>query len=167
MVYGKDDSYTLAILVYNRPSVLMRVVALFSRRGYNIDSLVVSQSNDPAFSRMTITATGDPATLDLMLKQLNRLVDVIQAKDLTDLPVIKKELALFKVKISEETRSELLQLLHAFGVKPIDICNEAVIFSVDASGEKIDGIRQILAPFGLIEVIRSGKIIMARGSERT
>ena len=116
---------------------------------------------------MTITATGDPATLDLMLKQLNRLVDVIQAKDLTDLPVIKKELALFKVKINEENRSELLQLLHAFDVKPIDICDEAVIFSVDSSGEKIDGIKQILAPFGLIEVIRSGKIIMARGSKRT
>lgn len=159
--------HNISLYVNNKPGVLIRIALVFARRGYNIDSLVVSQSNDPAFSRMTITATGDPATLDLMLKQLNRLVDVIQAKDLTDLPVIKKELALFKVKISEENRSELLQLLHAFGVKPIDICNEAVIFSVDASGEKIDGIRQILAPFGLIEVIRSGKIIMARGSERT
>lgn len=159
--------HNISLYVNNKPGVLIRIALVFARRGYNIDSLVVSQSNDPAFSRMTITATGDPATLDLMLKQLNRLVDVIQAKDLTDLPVIKKELALFKVKINEENRSELLQLLHAFGVKPIDICNEAVIFSVDASGEKIDGIRQILAPFGLIEVIRSGKIIMARGSERT
>ena len=159
--------HNISLYVNNKPGVLIRIALVFARRGYNIDSLVVSQSNDPAFSRMTITATGDPATLDLMLKQLNRLVDVIQAKDLTDLPVIKKELALFKVKISEETRSELLKLLHAFGVKPTDICNEAVMFSVDASGEKIDGIRQILAPFGLIEVIRSGKIIMARGSERT
>ncbi len=159
--------HNISLYVNNKPGVLIRIALVFARRGYNIDSLVVSQSNDPAFSRMTITATGDPATLDLMLKQLNRLVDVIQAKDLTDLPVIKKELALFKVKINEENRSELLQLLHAFDVKPIDICNEAVIFSVDSSGEKIDGIKQILAPFGLIEVIRSGKIIMARGSKRT
>ena len=143
--------HNISLYVNNKPGVLIRIALVFARRGYNIDSLVVSQSNDPAFSRI------DPATLDLMLKQLNRLVDVIQAKDLTDLPVIKKELALFKVKINEENRSELLQLLHAFDVKPIDI----------SSGEKIDGIKQILAPFGLIEVIRSGKIIMARGSERT
>ena len=148
--------HNISLYVNNKPGVLIRIALVFARRGYNIDSLVVSQSNDPAFSRMTITATGDPATLDLMLK-----------KDLTDLPVIKKELALFKVKINEENRSELLQLLHAFDVKPIDICDEAVIFSVDSSGEKIDGIKQILAPFGLIEVIRSGKIIMARGSKRT
>ena len=159
--------HNISLYVNNKPGVLIRIALVFARRGYNIDSLVVSQSNDPAFSRMTITATGDPATLDLMLKQLNRLVDVIQAKDLTDVPVIKKELALFKVKINEENRSELLQLLHAFDVKPFDICDEAVIFSVDSSGEKIDGIKQILAPFGLIEVIRSGKIIMARGSKRT
>ena len=137
--------HNISLYVNNKPGVLIRIALVFARRGYNIDSLVVSQS----------------------LKQLNRLVDVIQAKDLTDLPVIKKELALFKVKINEENRSELLQLLHAFDVKPIDICDEAVIFSVDSSGEKIDGIKQILAPFGLIEVIRSGKIIMARGSERT
>ena len=120
--------HNISLYVNNKPGVLIRIALVFARRGYNIDSLVVSQSNDPAFSRMTITATGDPATLDLMLKQLNRLVDVIQAKDLTDLPVIKKELALFKVKINEENRSELLQLLHAFDVKPIDICDEAVIF---------------------------------------
>ena len=130
--------HNISLYVNNKPGVLIRIALVFARRGYNIDSLVVSQSNDPAFSRMTITATGDPATLDLMLKQLNRLVDVIQAKDLTDLPVIKKELALFKVKINEENRSELLQLLHAFDVKPIDICDEAVIFSF---GENHHGAR--------------------------
>lgn len=159
--------HNISLYVNNKPGVLIRIALVFARRGYNIDSLVVSQSNDPRYSRMTISATGDPKTLDLMLKQLNRLIDVVYAKDLTELPVIKKELALFKVKTTEENRGEILQLIHAFGVNPMDICPDSVIFSIDASGEKIDGIKQVLMPYGLIEVIRSGKIIMARGAERT
>lgn len=159
--------HNISLYVNNKPGVLIRIALVFARRGYNIDSLVVSRSNDPDFSRMTITATGDPDTLNLMLKQLNRLVDVVYAKDLTDLPVLKKELALFKVRTTDETRTEILQLIHAFGVNPMDISPDCVVFSIDASGEKIDGIRQVLTPYGLIEVIRSGKIIMSRGAERT
>ena len=97
--------HNISLYVNNKPGVLIRIALVFARRGYNIDSLVVSGSNDPDFSRMTITATGDPDTLNLMLKQLNRLVDVVYAQDLTDLPVLKKELALFKVRNTDETRT--------------------------------------------------------------
>lgn len=161
------QKHIISIYVSNKPGVLIRVALVFARRGYNIDSLVVSTAKDPSFSRMTITATGDPKTLDLMLKQLNRLVDVIHAKDMTHKEVIKSELAMIKIECSPNQRPEVLQTANAFKCKVIDITESALSFQVSGPTEKIESAIKIFDPYGIIEVVRSGNILIARGHDKT
>jgi acetolactate synthase-1/3 small subunit len=103
-----NDKHTISLYVANKPGVLIRIALVFARRGYNIDSLVVSEGHDPSFSHMTISATGDRKTLDQILKQLNKLVDVVHAKDHTEDTVIEREMALVKIKCPAEKRAEVL-----------------------------------------------------------
>jgi len=167
MVTLIQKKHVISLLVSNKPGVLIRIALVFSRRGYNIDSLVVSETQDPRFSMMNITASGDPDTLHLILAQLNKLVDVVHARDYTDSDILQKELALVKINCNADQRTQALQIAQAFKAKATDVGQESLIFEVSGQSEKLDAFQKMVAPFGIREVVRSGKILMARGLETT
>lgn len=159
--------HTISLYVSNKPGVLIRISLVFARRGYNIDSLVVSEAHDPAFSRMSIAATGDKKTLDQILKQLNKLVDVVHAIDNTGEDIIQRELALIKVNSTVENRAEILQVSNAFKNKTVDLSENNITFLVTGDTEKINNVIKIFDKYGVKEVARTGKILMARGDKET
>lgn len=159
--------HSISLNVANKPGVLIRIALVFARRNYNIDSLVVSESADKNFSSMNITATGDPETLNLMLNQLNRLVDVVHAKEHSDENSLLRELALVKVRCTKEQRTDVLQIANVFKARNMDISDDTITFQVTGSSSKLDAFQELLTPYGIVELIRSGNLIMARGSETT
>jgi len=159
--------HTISLLVSNKPGVLTRVALVFARRGFNIDSLVVSQSQEAEFSRMNIEATGDERSLHLMLAQLNRLVDVIHAVDHATDDVIQRELALFKVSCAPEKRTEVLQIADTFRGQTVDIGDETITLQVTGKSSKVDAFLKMMSPFGIRELVRTGKVLMSRGLEAT
>ncbi|QEN03486.1 acetolactate synthase small subunit [Thiospirochaeta perfilievii] len=163
----KMKKHSISLRVANKPGVLIRISLVFARRGYNIDSLVVSESNDRNFSSMNITATGDPETLHLMLNQLNRLVDVVHAKEHNNENALQRELALVKVKCEDVQRTDVLQIADVFKARNMDISDHTITFQVTGSSSKLDAFQELLKPYGIVELIRSGNLIMARGSEST
>lgn len=162
-----EPAHSISLLVSNKPGVLVRISLVFSRRGYNIDSLVVSPTLDSEFSRMNIVARGNPETLVQIIRQLEKLVDVIQAKDHTGESIVERELALFKVKAYSENRTELLQIAEHFKAISLDMTETSMILQVTGASEKIDAVKTLLMKFGIIEFIRTGKVIMARGEDKT
>ena len=160
-------SNTLSLFVNNKPGVLVRVALVFSRRGYNIESLVVSPSAHPGFSRMTITCSGHPATLEQIIKQLSKLVDVVHAIDHTGDASYETEIALIKLECDGEDRSEILQIAEHFKAKVADYGSESVMLRAYGSSEKLDALIALLRGFRFVELVRSGKILMARGKAET
>lgn len=163
----KNSQHTLSLLVCNRPGALIRIALVFTRRAFNIDSLVVSESKDPKYSRMNIVATGEAKTLHLMLNQLNKLIDVVHAKDYSGSDVIQKELALLKVNCNSENRTEILQIANAFKCRNVDISDNTMTFQITGKSSKIDAVRKMFQPYQVLEIVRTGKILMARGDEET
>jgi acetolactate synthase-1/3 small subunit len=161
--------HTISILVRNKPGVLVRVALVFSRRGYNIESLVVSPdvSSSGEFSRMTITCSGDIETLEQIIKQVTKLVDVVHAIDHTGQAAIETEIALVKLKSSLHQRTEVLQIAEHYKAKVVDYGAESLILRIYGSSEKLDSFLYLLRPFEIVELVRSGKILMARGLETT
>ena len=159
--------HTLSLYVSNKPGVLIRIALVFARRGYNIDSLVVSPTNDTRFSTMNIACSGDEKVLDQILKQLNKLVDVVHARDCTDMEIIHRELALMKVHCNDDNRAEILQLAHSLGCTPADLGSHSITFEVAGDSEKLDGISTVFEQYGVEEMIRTGKVLMARGDTHT
>ncbi len=162
-----QQSHTISLYVANKPGVLNRIALVFSRRGYNIDSLVVSPSTDPDFSYMNIVASGDRATLDQILGQLNKLVDVVSARDYSSADVIKREIALFKVNCPLEKRSEVLQIAQAFKAITEDLTPTTLTLMITGKSEKINTLMEMLRPYGILELVRSGKILITRGAHKT
>ena len=161
------NRHTISLLVSNKPGVLTRVALVFARRGFNIDSLVVSKGQEPEFSRMNIEATGDERTLHLMLAQLNRLVDVIHAVDHATDDVIQRELALFKIGCTPDKRTEVLQIADTFRGQAVDISDDTITLQITGKSTKVDAFMEMMAPFGISELVRTGKVLMSRGSEST
>lgn len=159
--------HTLSIYVSNKPGVLVRVAQVFARRGFNIDSLVVSSGIDGKYSRMTITAQGDPDALVQIIKQVSKLVDVLHATEHSHQSVVEKELVLVKISSSEATRTEILQVLAHFKAQTVDFTEDSLIAQATGNTEKIEAMIEILKKFGIIEIVRTGKVIMARGKELT
>lgn len=160
----KPMQHTITVLVENRPGVLARVSGLFARRGFNIESLAVSITDDPSVSRMTIVVTGDDSTLDQINKQTFKLIDVIKVVDYSEIPIVERELALIKVKAEAEQRAAIMQIVDVFRAKIIDISDTSFTIEVTGGIDKVDAIENLLAPFGISEVVRTGKIAMARGA---
>lgn len=159
--------HSISLLVANRPGVLVRIALVFSRRGYNIDSLVVSPTLDPDFSRMNIVAHGNPEILMQIIKQLEKLVDVVQAKDHTNMNVVEKELALIKVRCAPEQRTEILQLCDHFKAVTVDMTENSLIIQITGNTDKIDAMKSLCTKFEIVEYIRTGKVIMLRGEDKT
>jgi len=161
------DGHTLSMLVNNQPGVLMRVCQIFARRGYNIDSLVVSNGRDPRFSRMTIGLSGDPAGLWQIILQCDKLIDVIHCHEHTPANAIVRELVLIKLSVLEERRAQVLQVVEHFAGKTVDFTEESMVVMVTGTSEKIDAALRMFSTFDVIETVRTGKVVMARGEEAT
>lgn len=160
-------AHAISLTVANRPGVLVRVALVFSRRGYNIDSLVVSPMLNEGFSRMNIVARGKPENLMQIIGQLEKLIDVVTAKDHTNDDVVVKELALIKLHCSAKERTEILQIVRHFRAITVDLTNTSVTIQVTGSSDKIDAMITLCQDYKVVELIRTGKIIVSRGPEPT
>ncbi len=160
-------SHTISLLVANKSGTLVRIATLFSRRGFNIESLVVSPALDGRFSRMTITACGKEATLEQIIKQLSKLVDVIHAGEHDPDASVVRELALIKITATERNRSHILQLVQHFKARTVDFTDDTIIIELTGNSEKIDAAVEMLGQFGVLESIRTGKVIISRGPHQT
>ncbi len=154
--------HKVAVLVENNPGVLAKVSNLFSRRGYNIDSLVVSDTEDKTISRMTIVVDGDEKTIEQVTKQLHKLVDVIKVNDLTNDDTVCRQLLLVRVAADRETRGEIIQLMDIFRARIIDIGRRSLIIEATGDESKIDAILKSLQPFGIQEIVKTGISAMVR-----
>ena len=158
--------HTLAILVENKSGVLFRVASLFSRRGYNIDSLAVGVTEDPQISRMTIVVHGDDHVLEQVTKQLNKLIDVIKVLDIGGDEAVERELALIKVSADVTNRAEIIQIADIFRARIVDVAPRSMIVEVTGDESKIQAIEKLLRQFGIKEMVRTGKIALVRGPKK-
>ena len=166
-VSERIETRTLCVLVDNEPGVLARVIGLFSGRGYNIDSLTVSETeHEKHLSRITIVTRGTPMVLEQIKNQLDRLVPVHRVVDITQAgPAIQRELAMVKVRGKDEHRMEALRLADAFRARVIDATTESFVFEITGASEKIESFIALMLPVGLVEVSRTGVVAIARGPE--
>ncbi|MBK8834942.1 MAG: acetolactate synthase small subunit [Anaerolineae bacterium] len=156
--------HTLVVLVENKPGVLNRVASLFRRRNFNIDSLAVGTTDDPAVSRMTIVVDTSKTSAALVERNLFKVVNVIDVQDLTGVPSIARELALIKVRVSDTIkRGEIKQVADMFQSRVVDVARDALIVEVVGEETKVDSILQVLRDYGILEVVRTGRIAMTRG----
>ena len=161
-------AHNLSIYVANRPGALARIAQTFSRRGFNIESLVVSAAGTNGdFSRMTITAKGDEAGLEQVIMQCYKLVDVLACREHTDEEVVMREMALVKLAVESSQRSEVLQIADHFRAKSVDLTEKSMILEATGSSEKLDAMVDLLRKFKIVELVRTGKVIMARGERET
>lgn len=159
--------HTISVLVNNKAGVLMRITQVFARRGYNIDSLVVSRGRNVNFSRMTIGISGDPAGLEQIILQVTKLVDVIHCIEHTESNSVVKELLLVKFLTTKQERTEALQIIDHYGGKTIDLTPTSMIAMINGESSKVDAALSMFSQFEIIETIRTGKIVMARGEQIT
>jgi acetolactate synthase I/III small subunit len=166
-VSERVETRTLCVLVDNEPGVLARVIGLFSGRGYNIDSLTVSETeHQKHLSRITIVTSGTPMVLEQIKNQLDRLVPVHRVVDLsTTGPAIQRELAMVKVRGTGDHRNEALRLANAFRARVIDASTESFVFEITGASDKIESFVNLMLPLGLVEVSRTGVVAIARGPE--
>jgi acetolactate synthase-1/3 small subunit len=155
--------HTIAVLVENKFGVLSRVAGLFSARGYNIESLSVGETLDPSVSRMTLVVTGDEFVIEQVTKQLHKLIDVIKVSDLTDDDHVERELMLIRVNAEPQHREEILRTADIFRAKVVDVTPAS--FTLEATGDeqKLEALVELLRPMGIQELVRTGKVAMARG----
>jgi len=163
----RGASNTLSILVNNSPGVLMRICQVFSRRAYNIDSLVVSEGRSGAFSRMTIDVSGNPQGFEQIVKQVNKLIDVIHCYEHTAQNSVVREMLLVKIIAGRDERSDALQVIEHFAGKTVDMSPTSMIAMFTGTTSKLDAVVLMLGQFEVIETIRTGKVVMARGNQDT
>jgi acetolactate synthase-1/3 small subunit len=158
--------HTLSVLVENKAGVLSRVAGLFSRRGFNIESLAVGTCEEPTMSRMTIVVIGDDAQIEQVMKQLHKLIDVIKVSDITENETVERELALIKVSAEPGTsRAEVMQIASIFRALIVDVGAKTVVLQVTGDTEKIDALETLLGQYGVKELVRTGKIAVIRGAK--
>ncbi len=159
--------HTLSVLVENKPGVLSRVAGLFTRRGFNIDSLAVSPTETPERSRMTITVDTSRFPVEQMTKQLDKLINVIKIRDLDPENMVARELALVKVRADATTRSEVIQLVEIFDARIVDVTSESLTVQVTGETDELVNFERLLRPFGLIELVKTGVVALGRGASAT
>ncbi len=164
---ASQQIHTISLFVNNVPGVLVRVALVFSRRGFNIESLVVSPGAEGRFSRMTVTCSGEPEVLEQIIKQLAKLVDVVHAIDHTGKLAYETEIALIKIEAPLAERTEILQVAEHFKARVVDYGPESMILQAYGSSEKLDALISLLRPYSIAELVRSGKLLMARGKGTT
>lgn len=161
--HAVSKSHTISVLVENSPGVLARIASLFSRRGYNIDSLAVGPTENESISRMTIVINVEDHALDQVISQLDKLVNVISITELTPVASVQRELLLVKVSTDEKTRSQVLETVQLFRAKVVDVAQDAVTIEATGNTEKIQALLRVLEPYGIKELVQSGLVAISRG----
>ena len=159
-----EQKHIISVLVENRFGVLARISGLFSGRGFNIDSLTVAETDEPAISRMTIVSTGDEQILEQINKQLNKLIDVIKVSDFTGEEYVERELALIKVKAEGKVRSEIVSLVNIFRARTVDVSSDMMTIEITGDADKLMAFIDMLRPYGIQELVRTGKVAILRGN---
>ena len=159
--------HTLSVLVENKPGVLTRVAGLFARRGFNIDSLVVAETETPDVSGMTITIDEQAQPIDQVTKQLHKLINVIKITDLDPTSSVEREMLLLKVLADAQSRSEIMQIVEIFRAKIVDVSSDVLLVEMTGTREKVSAFMELLQPFGVVELMRTGRIAMGRGRRPT
>lgn len=154
--------HTISVLVENKFGVLTRVAGLFSGRGYNIDTLNVGPTHDPKTSRMTIVTRGDDATIEQIVKQLNKLVDVLEVQDFREADSVDRELVLVKVKVESKTRAEVMQITDIFRAKIVDVQPETLTIEITGHESKVEKFLELMKTFGIVGLTRTGKVALPR-----
>lgn len=155
--------HIISAIVENKVGVLARIVGLFSGRGFNIDSLSVGETEDPALSRLTIVVKGDDTILEQVRKQLGKVIDVIKVSDLTEQPHVERDLMLIKTNVPSGKRGEILEVVDVFRGKVVDVGQKDMIIELSGTEDKLEAMLRLLQPYGIKEVARTGQIAMARG----
>ena len=156
--------HTLSVLVEDESGALSRIAGLFARRGFNIDSLAVGPAEAIGISRLTMVVQGDESTLQQMTKQLNKLINVLEVLDLTTLPAVERELMLLKVAASSDNRGIILDLVQVFRAKVVDVSDNALTLEVVGDPGKLVALENLLKPYGILEIARTGKVALKRAS---
>lgn len=159
--------HVISALVLNEPGVLARVAGMFSARGFNIDSLVVGRTENPELSRMTIVATADDNTLEQVRKQLAKLVEVVKVRDFTGSAYVERDLMLVTVNVGPDKRSEVLEITSLFRGRVVDVARDSVMVELSGTEDKLEACVELLRPYGIEELARTGVIAMARGTQMT
>ena len=157
--------HVLSILVENKPGVLARIAGLFARRGFNIDTLAVGPTDDPNVSRVTLTLDGAVHPIDQVTKQLHKLVNVLKIRDMEPDETIAREMALFKVTAAVDNRAEIMQFAEIFRAKIVDVSRRTMTVEITGSAEKVEAFERMIRPHGLVEMVRTGEIAIARGGD--
>jgi acetolactate synthase-1/3 small subunit len=155
--------HTLSVLVENKPGVLARIAGLFSRRGYNIDSLAVGPTEHPEISRMTVVVDLEDSPLEQVTKQLNKLIEVLKVVELDAAASVQRELLLVKVRADLASRSHVLETVQLFRAKVVDVSPDAVVIEATGNSDKLDALLRVLEPFGVKELVQSGMVAVGRG----
>ncbi|HVL53985.1 MAG TPA: acetolactate synthase small subunit [Vitreimonas sp.] len=161
---GQQRRHVLVAIVMNKPGVLNRVSSLMRARNFNIDSLAVSHTDQPDISRMTITLHGDDVAVEQAAKQLYRVIDVLKVQDVTSEPTVDHELALVKLRATDSNRAEILKLVELSKGRVVDVAAESVIVEVTGTEAEVDAFASLVRPYGIKELVRTGAVVMARGS---
>ena len=164
---GDEKLHTISVLVENRPGVLARVSHVFARRGFNLESLAVSRTEDPTVSRMTIVVAGDDKAFTQIGQQLFKLIDVIKVIDHTRDELVGRELMLIKVRANAASRAEIMQIATVFRANMVDISDDTLMIEITGKPDKLDAIGRMLEKFEILELVRSGVIVLARGEKQT
>ncbi len=157
--------HVLSILVENKPGVLARIAGLFARRGFNIDTLAVGPTDDPNVSRITLTLDGAVHPIDQVTKQLHKLVNVLKIRDMEPEDTIAREMALFKVTSAVDSRAEIMQFAEIFRAKIVDVSRRTMTIEVTGSADKVEAFERMIRPHGLVEMVRTGEVAIARGGD--
>lgn len=157
------SKHTLSVLVENKPGVLARIAALFSRRGFNIDSLAVGETEHPEVSRMTVVVDVEDLPLEQVTKQLNKLVEVLKVVELEAGSAVQRQVMLIKVRAEAATRSQVLEFVQMFRAKVVDVATESLTIEATGTTEKLDALLEVLEPFGVRELVQSGMVAIGRG----
>ena len=159
-----QDRHTLSVLVENRPGVLTRIAGMFARRGYNIHSLAVGPTEDPAISRLTVVVGAEALQLEQITKQLNKLVNVLKIQELEQGETVGRELLLVKVAADPATRSQVIELADVFRAKIVDVDHDSITIEAAGDPDKLEAMVELVSPYGIRELVRSGTIALGRGA---
>jgi acetolactate synthase-1/3 small subunit len=161
---GVQHRHVLVVLVLDKPGVLNRVASLMRARNFNIESLAVSHTDQPDISRMTITLVGDDVLIEQAIKQLYRLIDVLKVQDLTNEPKVEHELALVKVRATDANRGEIVRVVELYRARVVDISDTSIVVEASGTEPEVDALVALLRTYGVRELVRTGTVVMARGS---
>jgi acetolactate synthase I/III small subunit len=161
-----NQNHIISVLVENKAGVLAKISGLFSRRGFNIESLAVGPTEDEKISRITIVVDAETHSIEQVIKQLYKLINVIKIQELDPSNIVQRELVLIKVSADNNTRAEILEIINIFRANIVDVAKKSLLIEITGNSSKIQGLEDLLKPYGILELIRTGKIACNRGSKK-